>query len=188
MGTTTEWESQFLNAYRWEDLCEVERKLNRLGEHGWEPFGIEQVSHDHVVIWLKRIKSTPVKKNQAVSAALKLGGSNMAGQINVDTTNETVTVEFLDDKGDTDAAAPVATSGAATVVVFSSDTPSVATIAADSTNPLQGDVTTVAEGSANLSATLSFADGSPFPFASPAPVAVTVSAGAAVGDALVLSV
>jgi hypothetical protein len=122
-------------------------------------------------------------------------GANMPGQITVDTTNETAVVEFLDDHGDTNAAAPVAASGSPLVVTFSSDTPTVATIATDSSNPLQGDVTPVGEGTANLSATLAYEDGSPVleadgvtPFPQPGAVAVTVSAGAAVGDALSLSV
>jgi hypothetical protein len=71
----------------------------------------------------------------------------------------------------------------------------VATVATDSVNPLQGDVTVVGEGTANLSATLAYADGSPVleadgvtSFPAPAAVTVTVSAGPAVGDDLVLSV
>ena len=119
----------------------------------------------------------------------------MPGSITVDTTNETVTVEFEDDKGDTNASAPIAASGSPLVVTFASDNEAVATVATDGTNPLQGDVTVVGEGSANLSASLAYADGTPVleadgvtPFPAPASVAVTVSAGAAVGDALVLSV
>jgi len=122
-------------------------------------------------------------------------GANMPGTITVDTTNETATVEFLDDHGDTNAAPPVAASGSPLVVTFASDNDAVATIATDSANPLQGDVTPVAEGTANLSATLAYADGSPVleadgvtPFPQPGSVQVTVNAGAAVGDALSLSV
>lgn len=113
----------------------------------------------------------------------------MPGAINVDTTNETVTLEFVDDKGD------VATGPDGVVVTFASDNESVVTVATDPANPLQGDVTVVGMGSANLSASLANADGSPVleadgvtPFPVPAPVAVTVSAGPAVGDSLVLSV
>lgn len=108
----------------------------------------------------------------------------MPGTITVDTTNETVVVDFVDDKGDV----AVAPSGA--TVVYSSDTPTVVTVATDATNPLQGDITVVAEGTANISAVLSNAleaDGvTEIP--DPAPVAVTVTAGAAVGADLVLSV
>lgn len=109
----------------------------------------------------------------------------MPGAINVDTTNETVSIGFVDDKGDTDAAAP---DGA--VVAYTSDNEAVATV-----DPTSGAITPVAEGTANIGATLTAADGSPLleadgvtPFPAPATVAVTVSAGAAVGDALTLSV
>jgi hypothetical protein len=121
--------------------------------------------------------------NTATKAILTIG-SNMPGTITVDTTNETVVVDFVDDKGDV----AVAPSGA--TVVYSSDTPTVVTVATDATNPLQGDITVVAEGTANISAVLSNAleaDGvTEIP--DPAPVAVTVTAGAAVGADLVLSV
>lgn len=113
----------------------------------------------------------------------------MPGQITVDTTNETVTLAFADDKGDTDAAAP---DGA--VVTFTSDNPSVATVATDSSNSFQGDITPVAEGTANIGATIADASGNPItepdgvtPF-SVSPVAVTVSAGAADSATLTLSV
>lgn len=116
-------------------------------------------------------------------------GETMPGAINVDTLNETVTLEFVDDKGD------VATGPDGVVVVFNSDNSAVVTVTNDAISPLQGDVTVVGEGTANLSATLANADGSPVleadgvtPFPTPAPVAVTVSAGPAVGDSLVLSV
>jgi hypothetical protein len=132
--------------------------------------------------------------NPATSAVLTVKGSAMPGAITVDTTNETVTIGFVDDHGDV-ASPPVAASGAALVVTFASDTPTVATVATDGTNPLQGDVTVVAEGAASLSATLAYADGTPVteadgvtPFPVPAPVTVTVGPGPAVGDALVLSV
>lgn len=111
----------------------------------------------------------------------------MPGQITVDTTNETVTLEFQDDHGDT-AATP---DGA--VVAFTSDNPAVATVAVDSANPLQGDITPVTVGTANIGATIADASGAPInepsgqPFAVSA-VAVTVSPGPAAGAALVLSV
>jgi hypothetical protein len=127
----------------------------------------------------------------ATHAVLTLNkGATMPGAINVDTTNETVTVSFVDDKNDTNAAAP-----AGVVITFTSDNAAVVTVATDAANPLQGDVTVVAEGTSNLGATLANADGTPLleadgvtPFPAPATVAVTVSAGAAVGASLVLSV
>jgi hypothetical protein len=118
------------------------------------------------------------------------GDTNMAGQITVDTTNETATLAYLDDKGDTDAAAP-----AGAVATFTSSDPAVATIAANPANPNVGDITPVAEGSTDIGVTLANADGSPVleadgstPFPTPAAVTVTVGAGAAVGDSLTLSV
>jgi hypothetical protein len=127
------------------------------------------------------VQPAPVP-SQPTHATLTVKGSQMPGQITVDTTNETATIDFVDDHGDV-AAAP-----AGAVVAFTSDNPAVATIAADSANPLQGDVTPVSVGTANLSATITGAfepDGvTPFTVAS---VAVTVSAGAAAGADLVLS-
>lgn len=118
----------------------------------------------------------------------------MPGSITVNTTNETATLEFVDSLGDA-APAPVDATGSPVVVTFVSDNASAATVATDATNPLQGDITPTGVGVANISATLAYADGTPVleadgvtPFPVPAPVAVTVSAGAAVGDALVLSV
>jgi uncharacterized protein YjdB len=112
----------------------------------------------------------------------------MAGNISIDTANETATVEFVDAAGNP-AATPV---GAA--VTFTSDNPAVATVAADPANPLQGDVTAVAVGTANIGATIADAAGNPIlepdgvtPFAVGSQ-AVTVSAGGATGAKLVLSV
>lgn len=106
----------------------------------------------------------------------------MGGQITVDTTNEQASVVFVDDKGDTDAPAP---EGA--VVTYTSDNEAVATV--DST----GKVTPVAEGTANIGATIADASGNPImepdgttPFAVQ-PVQVTVGPGQAVGAELSLS-
>src|ERR1035437_5034317 len=106
---------------------------------------------------------------------LPIGDSSMPGVITVDTTNETVVVGFLDDKGNTTAAPAGAT------VSFTSDNPAVVTVAADATDPLKGDVTVVAEGTANISAALTGAleaDGVT-PIANPATVAITVGPGLA---------
>ena len=122
------------------------------------------------------------------------GESSMPGTITVDTVNEVATVVFVDDKGDTNAAAPVSPDGGAVVVTFTSDNPGVASVATDASNPLQGDVTPVAEGTCNIGATIADDQGNPVlepdgvtPFAVTS-VAVTVTAGAAVGAALSLSV
>lgn len=165
-------------------------QLDREGRHGWELAAVVNFS-----LIFKRPVEVP---NEAVSAILVLtdstGGSNLPGQITVDTTNETATVAFVDDKGDTNAAAPVSPDGGAIVVTFTSDNEAVLTIATDGTNPLQGDVTAVAEGTANVGATIADDQGNPVlepdgvtPFAVDS-VAVTVGPGEAEGAALVLSV
>lgn len=107
----------------------------------------------------------------------------MGGQITVDTTTEQASVVFVDDKGDTDAPAP---EGA--VVTYTSDNEAVATV-----DPASGKVTPVAEGTANIGATIADASGNPImepdgttPF-TVQPVPVTVGPGAAVGAALSLS-
>jgi hypothetical protein len=107
----------------------------------------------------------------------------MPGQITVDTTNETATIDFVDDRGD------VVTAPAGTVVAFTSDNTAVVDVTNDPSNPFQGDVRVVAAGTANIGATITGVfepDGvTPFTVAS---VLVTVSPGAAVGAELVLSV
>jgi hypothetical protein len=130
----------------------------------------------------------------ATSATLTVLGGHMPGSINVDTTNETVTLGFTDDHDDV-AEAPVDGSGSPVVVTFTSSDETVVTVATDGTNPLQGDVSVLAEGTSDLGATIAYADGTPVleadgvtPFPTPEPVPVTVGAGAATGDALVLSV
>jgi hypothetical protein len=124
---------------------------------------------------------------RAIKAILTIG-ERMPGSITVDTTNETAVVDFVDDHGN------VTSAPAGAVVTFSSDNTAVATIATDPTNPLQGDVTPVAPGTANIGATIADASGNPIlepdgvtPFAVTS-VAVTVSPGPAAGADLVLSV
>jgi hypothetical protein len=110
---------------------------------------------------------------------IAVGGNQMAAVITVDTTDGTVNLEFQDDKGDA-AEAPV---GAG--VVFSSDTPSVCTVAVDAASDFQGDLTPVAVGSFVLSAqvTGNYANGTPIE--TPAPLPLTIVAGAAASDLLV---
>jgi hypothetical protein len=119
----------------------------------------------------------------ATRAVLTIQGVTMPGQITVDTTNETATIDFVDDKGD------VVTAPAGTVVAFTSDNTAVVDVTNDPSNPFQGDVRVVAAGTANIGATITGVfepDGvTPFTVAS---VLVTVSPGAAVGAELVLSV
>jgi hypothetical protein len=132
----------------------------------------------------------PVATHAVIILTSTQGDTNMPGSITVDTTNETATLAFVDDKGDTDAAAPDGV-----IVTFTSSDETVATVATDATNGLVGDITPVAEGTADIGVTLANADGSPVleadgttPFPVPTAVTVTVGAGAAVGDALTLSV
>lgn len=107
-------------------------------------------------------------------------------QVTVDTVNEIVRIEFEDDKGDTDAVAP-----AGSVATFTSDNPSVIAVAPQDGDPLVGVLSVLAEGTANIGATIVGPDGQPLvDSASGAPwppidsVAVTVVAGAAVGARL----
>jgi hypothetical protein len=129
------------------------------------------------------VKAIQQPNNAATGNRLivSVGGSSLNPTITVDTTNATVTLEFQDDKGD----ATTAPSGAS--VVFSSDTPSVCTVAADATNPFQGDLSPVAIGSFNLSAVVSGSYANQTAIAPPAPLALTIQAGAAAGDALVVA-
>ena len=111
----------------------------------------------------------------------------MPGQINVDTTNETATVQFVDDHGDV-APAP----DGVTVAVISSD-PSLTVGTPDPSDPLTFPLVPVTEGASSVSATFTNADGSPAlepngnPFAVDA-VTVTIAPGPAAGASLVLSV
>lgn len=171
-----------------KNQARLERKVDRLLTMSGDPLALTVIEAQ--LTELISLVGTPPAPTVATHAILTVTqGDTMPGAITVDTTNETVTLDFVDDKGD------VATGPDGVVVTFASDNTAVVTVAVDSANPLQGDVTVVGEGSANLSATLANADGSPVleadgstPFPTPATVAVTVSAGAAVGDSLVLSV
>lgn len=104
----------------------------------------------------------------------------MPGSINVDTTNETVTLSFVDDHGNETPAPASAT------VTFSSDNPSVATVSSDASNPLVGDIAPVAPGDCNIGVTVDGAmepDGvTPIP--NPDPVALHVDPGAPAGERL----
>jgi hypothetical protein len=118
----------------------------------------------------------------AVATRLILGGTMPAGSITVDTTNETVTLQFVDDKGDaTDAPAGSAIS-------FQTSDPNVATVAADPNNQLQGNITPVGVGTVQVSAVVTGAnDPSGNPLPNPDPVSLNVNPGAPVGERLVLA-
>jgi hypothetical protein len=135
---------------------------------------------------LRRIFALP---GRAVAASMFVKGdpSMSSATFTVDTTDGVANLQFTDDKGDTDAAAPAGLTAA-----FTSDNPAACTIANDATNPLQGDITVVGEGVANISVALTDANGnSPpleadgvTPWAAIDPVQVTVDPGAAVGARL----
>ena len=96
-------------------------------------------------------------------------------QLTVDSSTFTNTLVFADDKGDA-VAAPEGSTAA-----YSSDNESVATVVADGTNPLQVDGAVVGvEGSADITGTVTNADGSVFGTAT---FTVTVGPGAAVSVA-----
>lgn len=136
----------------------------------------------------------PAPVGPAVSASLTVKEKEevppVAVTFTVDTTDGIATLTFDDDKGDTNAAAP-----AGLVASFTSDNPAALTITNDGTNPLQGDITVVGEGVANVGCTLTDADGNsppleadgvtPWPLL--ASVEVTVDPGAAVGAQLAVT-
>lgn len=126
----------------------------------------------------------------AVSARLIVvdnQGEQVPGTITVDTVGEAASLQFIDDKGDTDAAPPTAADGSAAVITFTSSDPAVLTVD-DS-----GAITVVGEGTALLSCNIEDATGAPIlepdgvtPF-TPDPVSLTVMAGAAVGARLAVN-
>lgn len=107
----------------------------------------------------------------------------MPGTIDVDTTNETVTLTFVDDKGNETPAPAGAT------VTFSSSDPNVATVESDPANPNVGAITPVGPGNADINVTVDGAmeaDGvTPIP--NPDAVTLTVDPGQAAGERLTLS-
>jgi hypothetical protein len=101
----------------------------------------------------------------------------MPATLSIDDTTGALSLVWVDDKGDTDAAAP-----AGALVAFTVDNPAVATV-----DPATGIIAPLAEGVANGSATITGADGSPLlepdgvtPY-TVTPIPFTVVAGAAVG-------
>jgi hypothetical protein len=134
--------------------------------------GVKITIDAHVVITIPGV---------AVRAYLKIGGILPAGQINVDTTNETVTVQFVDDHND-----PVDAPEGASVTFTSSDE-SVATVAPSADNPWEGDISVVDMGETDIGADLAGATAPSGEAITVEPVTVTVEAGPAAGASLVLS-
>ena len=149
------------------------------------PLAIDVTGAVNVTV-IQPTPSAPVATRAVLIIKSITGGTNnMPGQITVDTVNEIVSIQWVDDKGDTDATGPV---GA--VVTYASDNPAAATI-----DPTSGAFSLLTEGSGNATATIANADGTPVleadgvtPFPTPAPAPFTVGPGAAVGEALALSV
>jgi hypothetical protein len=126
----------------------------------------------HLVRWLEHNRPKPTPTRAVVTIT---GGIMGAPTITVDTTGLTATLGFEDDHGDA-ADAP-----AGSAVSWSVDDTAVLTVAPDATNPFEADLTVVAEGTANLSATLTgaFEADGVTPIANPAAVALNVGAGPA---------
>jgi hypothetical protein len=104
-------------------------------------------------------------------------------EISMDNTVATITVSFVDSHGEpTRAPAELGT------LVFTSDNPSVATVAPDPYNPLVGRITPVAVGSTNLGIDpLLNHNGDSISLPTPAPTAITVVAGAAAAVVLTIT-
>jgi hypothetical protein len=125
--------------------------------------------------WWSERHPQPVVATHAV-LTIK-GATSMASNINVDSTTATLSLSFVDDRGD------VATAPAGATVAYASDNAAVATVDATS-----GKIVGVLAGTFNASATVTNADGTPtlepdgVTDFSPAPVNVTVDPGAAASD------
>ena len=122
--------------------------------------------------------------NAATSAVIILEGVTM-GNISVESTTAVASLTWEDDHGDAGAVVP-----AGAVAAWASDNPAVLTVDASS-----GAITPLTIGSANVSVTLTDSvTGGPLllsdgvtPFPTPAPVAVTVTAGPAVAAVITVS-
>lgn len=146
----------------------------------------------HVHVYLEypvtvNLFTNPPKRapGPAVMAMMTIGGSIVGTsapgtvQVTVDETNKKADLMWVDDRGNTDAAAP-----ANAQVAFDSDDPAVATVDATS-----GQITPVAEGTFNLNASVIDTstgaqlelNGTPV---SVSPAQIQVVAGAAVGAEL----
>jgi hypothetical protein len=123
-------------------------------------------------------------QRQATEAILAVEpkGQNMP-EISIDNTAATITVSFVDSHGEPTVAPPDLGT-----LVFTSDNPSVATVAPDPYNPFVGKITPVAVGSANLGIDpLLDRSGSPVSLPTPNATAITVVAGAATSVVLTIT-
>lgn len=144
--------------------------------------------HEAVAYYLAQFEARwnrwypPKPISSATHAVLTIQGATMASDISVDSATATVTLSFVDARGNA-AAAP-----AGATVAYAGDNDAVATVDAAS-----GKITPVAVGTFDASATVTNADGTPTlepdgvtPFA-PAPVSVTVDPGAAASAVLTVT-
>ena len=135
--------------------------------------------------WWGSFAPKPPPNTQAVRATLTIKqGETVTTTINIDTTDGVASLVF-EDRLNEATTAPLSADGVTPgVVQYTADNPAVATI-----DPNSGAITAVGAGAVNFGATVNdAATGAPLvesdgttPFA-PAPVAVTVDPGAAVGD------
>src|SRR5438270_12850497 len=85
------------------------------------------------------------QRGEAVTAILTIGGSIMSpAVVSIDEQNEQVELSWVDDKGDTDAPAPPGAQ-----VTFGVDNPAVVSV-----DPQSGKLTPLAEGSANVTCSI----------------------------------
>lgn len=134
---------------------------------------------------IETIIATLGNPEASTHAALKLTQGDlpaMPASITVDDTNKKITLSWLDDKGDTDAAAPAGAVATATV-----DNPTVLPLTPDPANAFAWDIAGQTEGTATVTVSLLGAGGSNLteadgttPFPPVPPVSVTVTAGGAV--------
>lgn len=167
----------------WREFETAEHERHREFETLRKALGRAQAEIRRLAKAVEELQHPPA--SAAVRAIIQLGGNTMPGTIDVDTTNETVTVQFVDDK-DNPTSAPQGAQAS-----FSSSDASVASVTQDPSNPLQGDVTPLAPGTVQLAVSFNGtaleADGTT-PIPDPTPVSVQVNPGAAAGERLVLSV
>lgn len=151
----------------------IEREIEHLERENRE-------LHEEIRQLERRVRKLE-NSNTATTAILTIGGP-MPSTLSVDATDGTATLSYTDDHGDP------ATTPADAAPVFSSDTPAVLTIASDPTNPLVGDITPVAVGTANVSVTGLGTDTlTNSPIADPAPASVEIIAGPAADGTLVIA-
>jgi hypothetical protein len=130
------------------------------------------------------LSSAVVKARPATHAipTIEKGVTPVPASITVDDQNKKIKLQFVDDKGNTDAVAPTGATGSVAV-----DLPLVLPLTPDPTTPFEWDIAGQIEGVATVTITLTGAGGAPLmeadgvtPFPAIPPLAVTVGPGGAV--------